>query len=64
MWIESCKFLNNMFFGDYYNFVGIPTDVMVSLLALGFVIAISIAMNILACTKVARVKPIDALLDK
>ena len=64
MWIESCKFLNNMFFGDYYNFVGIPTDVMASLLSLGFVIAISIAMNILACTKVARVKPIDALLDK
>ena len=64
MWIESCKFLNNMFFSDYYNFVGIPTDVMASLLSLGFVIAISIAMNILACTKVARVKPIDALLDK
>ena len=64
MWIESCKFLNNMFFGSYYNFVGIPTDVMASLLSLGFVIAISIAMNILACTKVARVKPIDALLDK
>ena len=53
-----------MFFSDYYNFVGIPMDVMASLLSLGFVIAISIAMNILICTKVARVKPIDALLDK
>ncbi len=64
-WYVVIHLLNGYFFGDFlYNFNGMIHQPIVVLAMLIFTIIISFGITVLSISKVIRIKPIDAILNK
>ena len=64
-WIYTCDLLNNSMFGNmYYTLNGILKSPLVPLGMFIFTIIISLVVTFTAMSRVNRIKPIDAILNK
>lgn len=65
LWFISINLLNNSLFGDKtYILNGIVTNPLVPILMFIYTIIISIIITIISLSKITKIKPIDAILNK
>ncbi len=65
LWFISINLLNNSLFGDKtYILNGIVTNPLVPILMFIYTIIISIIITVISLSKITKIKPIDAILNK
>ncbi len=64
-WYIVCDLLNKSLFSKYYYIIkGIVASPLLPIILLGFVVIIALLITAVSTSRITRIKPIDAILDK
>ncbi len=64
-WYIICNILNNILFSKYYYVInGIVTSPLIPIILFGFTIFIGIFITIVSISRITKIKPIEAILNK
>ena len=64
MWIGACNLANKMFFDNYEYIGGIQINALAPFLTLGFGLILSWLLSLANCSRINKMQPVDAILNK